>query len=147
MSPFRFIPVLAVCLLLQGCVGVLVGSRDTTTIPNPSISKAAYLGAVARGGGSAEYTAEWLRSNWGAPASIKAASEGTGELWTYDFKRQCWCGVMPMVIIPIPLMVPTGTEKVVFLLRDDRVVNAKRVEWRTSGVGGGLGPDGWHWSH
>lgn len=140
---FRFVSVLAVSLLSQGCVGVFVGGRDTTTIKNPSVIAVAGVDGVKEGSSSAEYTAAWLKSNWGSPASVKAVSGGAEERWTYDFEQQCWCGVMPMLIIPVPLMVPTGHEKVVFLLKDGRVVSAKRVkQYRAMAIAGLFSPEG-----
>jgi len=145
MSTFRLLAVLVACMLSQGCVGILVGSRDTTTTENPSLSKTADVDGVLGVSDGVKYNGPWLRSHWGTPSTVKSEVEGA-EVWTYGFGQQCWCGVMPALVIPIPLMIPTGTEKVVFLLRDDQVVSATQVKWRRSGGGVGLGPDGWgHW--
>lgn len=142
MSTFKLISILPVLLLLQGCVGVGVWSKERTTINNPSISEAARLDGVMRGREGLDYTAPWLQSHWGAPKSISPGSAASEELWTYQFK-QCWCGVIPMVVIPIPLVLPAGHEKVVFMVRDGRVISAQRVESHRSGAGFGLiGPDG-----
>ena len=144
MRTFRLVAVLVACLLSQGCVGVLVCSKASTTIKRPFINPTGPdVECVSEGFGGNEYTGSWLKSNWGTPKSVKAVSGSNEELWTYQFKRQCWCGVIPMVIIPIPLVVPTGTEKAVFLLRDGRVVSAKRAKWWRGGAMAGLvGPEG-----
>ena len=49
-----------------------------------------------------------------------------------------------MVIVPIPLAVPVGRERIVFVIRDDRIVSATQSRQQTVGgaVGFGYGPCG-----
>ena len=139
MKALALIAVVLAGMLTQGCVGVLVGGRETTEIKDPFISGVGpWSQSVHEGAHDTVYTAEWLRSKWGEPASVRIAPAGAVERWTYKSKRQCWFGVMPMVIIPIPLMVPTGHEKIEFVLEAGRVVSARRVRWHTGGVMAGL---------
>lgn len=142
MKTLKFISVLALSLLLQGCVGIIVGGRDTTTIKSPSINPIVALEGVGQGSHGTEHTSEWLKSNWGSPASVKTVPGSGAERWTYDFTGHCWVGVMPVVIIPIPLMVPMGREKVVFQIEDGRVISAKCVKWYRAGVLAGQGLEG-----
>jgi hypothetical protein len=101
MSTLKLIAILPGFLLLQGCVGVGVWSKERTTINTPSISEAARLDGVSHGREGLDYTAAWLQAHWGAPKSTGPGSAAAEELWTYEF-NQCWCGVIPMVVIPIP---------------------------------------------
>ncbi len=139
----KLLPVLTACVLLQGCVGIGWWTRDSTSINKPFISDRADLEGVGKSHNTFEYTGPWLHSHWGSPTSIRPASGlAGGEVWSYEFKR-CWCGLIPMAIVPIPLVLPAGHEKVVFLVREGRVVNAKRVQCRHGGFGIGLvGPEG-----
>jgi hypothetical protein len=138
MNKSKLISLLSGCLFLQGCVGVVVCSRETKTVENPTIMETPWVDGVMNGRSSTEYTTGWLKANWGTPANVKVGSAGAEEVWTYTFKRQCWCGVVPMVVIPIPLVVPTGAEKVVFKVREGRVVSAQTVQRHTGGAVTGL---------
>jgi hypothetical protein len=142
MNALKLTVILSASLFLQGCVGVGIWSKEKTAIDNPSISDAVRLDGVMRGREGSAYTAAWLQSHWGPPKGVRPGSATGEELWTYEF-GQCWCGVIPMLVIPIPLVLPAGHEHVVFVIRDGRVIGAQRVESRRSGAGFGLiGPDG-----
>ena len=76
-----------------------------------------------------------------APASPES------ELWSYEF-GPVWYGVIPCVVIPIPLALPLGRERVVFHVRDGEVVSADVTK---SDLVGGVcaslvGPDGRPWA-
>jgi hypothetical protein len=63
-----------------------------------------------------------LLEEWGEPDSRDECPDGS-ECWRYNgFVR--WAGVVVIVFVPIPLVVPTGLEHVDFTVRDDRVVRA-----------------------
>jgi hypothetical protein len=150
------------CLTLQGCVGLVVPKTRTKIISDPQVNiygRRILDGVLSRD--SSEYTnmtvlcrsnctSEWLRNYWGDPDRISHISGGSGEQWTYKFGL-VWEGVVPFVIIPIPLVLPVAKEKVCFTLYDGRVVTATRS--RT--VGGTYGfipkPEGggsfgaWNW--
>jgi hypothetical protein len=140
MKVIKFIAVLALCGLTQGCVGVVVGSKGTSVIRHASISETPGVSGIQAWASSygVDYPTAWVNAHWGPPTSVKASPHGNGEIWTYKFPRQCWVGVMPMIIIPIPLMVPAGHERVVFLIHQDQVVAVTKVESRWAGVGAGL---------
>ncbi len=138
MNRFSLIPLLSACLLLQGCVGVAVCSRDTKTLKNPVIMETPHVASVMEGVGATEYTTVWLKDHWGTPTRVQAASAGIEEVWTYNLKRQCWCGVVPMLIIPSPLVVPTGAENVAFKVCDGRVLSAETVQRSSGGAAVGL---------
>ena len=131
----NFITILFICFLAQGCAGVVVCCRDTTSINKPSLLSSASLDSVFDANTEVEFTAQWLKSHWGPPQSVSVTSDSSEEKWTYEFERQCWCGIVPMVILPVPLVVPTGKEKIIFLIRNDRVVSAKQIKWQWVGAG------------
>ena len=126
----KLVPALAACLLGQGCVGAVVMRTRTLTFKPPSVGASAAVSAVSGAvqQGTDAPTAIWLEEHWGKPTSVRLASpESEGELWTYKFGR-VWCGVVPWVVVPIPLVLPIGREQVVFLVQErDQVVSADVV--------------------
>lgn len=57
-----------------------------------------------------------LKSFLGTPDEINVLDEGVTE-WTYY--GSTWLGVVPIVLIPIPLMLPVGKEQVRFRFNGD----------------------------
>jgi hypothetical protein len=102
---------------------------------------------------TSQCTSEWLQWHWGSPSQIHHAAGGSEEIWTYKFDT-VWEGIMPIVIIPIPLMLPVAKEKVCFSLHDGRVISASVT--KSIVVGGTYGvipnPEGggsfgaWNWA-
>jgi len=137
------------CPLLQGCVGFAVLKQHTEVINNPVIASIRDSTYPAHNRDSSEatnaldYTSEWLQKHWGSPDCIKHVSGHSEEIWTYKF-RLIWDGVVPFVILPIPLAVPVGKEQVSFILRDGRVVSSRITKpWMVGPVAGiGISPEG-----
>ena len=119
------------CLLIQGCVGVGVMKTQTNVIQSPGISLLSNTPGVDDvvkrdslwATNSGVNTIEELKMYWGKPNKVTQISGGSDEIWTYKFKS-IWEGVIPFVIIPIPLVLPVGTEKVCLTLRDGHIVSA-----------------------
>jgi len=65
-------------------------------------------------------TEEYLRSNWGEPTS-RSTDESGNAVWSYNNGLK-WVGASPVVIIPLPLFVPSGQEKVIFGIRNGRIM-------------------------
>ncbi len=143
------IPLLTACLLLQGCVGVVFPGTRTKTQDEPLVREKSVYGALdQRPLREPRTTAVSLRQRWGEPTSISQITAGSGgELWTYEFGR-VWYGVIPSVVIPIPLALPLGREKVLFQVVNGEVVSAESI---IGGLAGGacaslVGPDGRPWA-
>jgi hypothetical protein len=75
--------------------------------------------------------AEFLK-DWGKPDEIISSSESV-ETWIYN--RKLWCGVMPVLILPVPLIFPVcdGFDRVEF--KDNK---ATRLHTRSIVFGGGI---------
>jgi len=158
------------CLAFQGCVGVVVPKTETTVISDPVaeiypgtgsvFSRSApdrfhngYKPDVTNAFYTAQCTSAWLHQYWGSPSHIQQTAGDSGEIWTYKFDV-AWEGVVPFVIIPIPLMLPVAHEKVCFSLDDGRVLRASVI--KSTVVGGTYGfipnPEGggsfgaWNWA-
>ena len=118
---------LTVVLTCPGClvIGVCGLGERAGDAENPRVALRGLddQKLVSRGGtGDEAVASSFLLEKWGEPDSRKAQPDGS-EVWRYNgFPR--WAGVVVMVIIPIPLVVPTGLEHVDFTVRDARVVRA-----------------------
>ncbi len=125
------LPVVAAFLFSQGCVGGVTQLRRVRTFAPPDIRDGP--GTHSLVAGVTNPAAAWLRDHWGQPASIRPLSEGSQEeAWTY--KCGCaWYGVIPFVVVPVPLILPLESKKVVFLVREGQVISAEVVDSNTSG--------------
>ena len=139
---------LILCSLLQGCVGISVSTPKTQRFQQPQLA----LEACARGVWNSTpsdtntlvFSSAWLESNWGKPAAISPAPEGDiGEVWTYKFDLN-WNGTILFLLIPIPLELPIGRERVQLLVRDGQVINGEQRFTHTAGgiLGYSIGPCG-----
>jgi hypothetical protein len=125
------------CPLLQGCVGAVVLKTRTEVISNPVIPFDSEIPEPTSRTNSPEatnvivYTPELLRKYWNSP-DLVSKSAGSEEIWTYK-TRLVWKGVIPFVIVPIPLILPVAKEKVCLTLRDGHVVGASVIRSHTAG--------------
>lgn len=126
------------CPLLQGCVGFVIAKEHTEVTSNPVIAlhRTSLFPAHAQKSNPV-YTAEWLQQHWGRPDRITRIGSGStavaDEVWTYRF-GPIWKGVIPALIVPIPLVLPLGREKVSFTLHDGHVVSVSSTGPDTGGV-------------
>ena len=129
--------VLAVCLLVQGCVGLALFGTKTSTLDPPAIKDNAKFDNVWEYGGSKnipKLSAAMLRSNWGEPVSVEQSSTTNQvEIWTYKFDR-IWCGITPCLVVPVPLVLPIGRQKVFFFVREGQVIKAEVVKSGSAGA-------------
>jgi hypothetical protein len=70
--------------------------------------------------------------DWGQPDEIIFASENT-ETWLYN--KKLWCGVMPVLILPIPLILPVcdGFDRIEFKDNEAVSLHTRSIVW-----GGGI---------
>jgi hypothetical protein len=137
------------CSLLQGCVGGIVLKPRTEIINHPAIDDYAGDADAAHKKDSAEatngvvYTSAWLQAHWGSPRHVRHTPGGADEVWIYHF-RPIWVGVVPCVILPIPVALPVVREKTCFTIHDGHVVSASvTMPWEVGGVAGVLmSPEG-----
>lgn len=129
-----------------GCVGVMVSHTERQTYNCPSIRDKPAADAVFTPDGMTNgfnLTAHELRKCWGEPQEIgPRPHDPKGEVWTYRFGR-FWCGVIPCVVIPIPLVAPLAREQVQFVVSDGWVIQAEAIKRDVSGAGYAfVSPDG-----
>lgn len=136
------------CPLFQGCVGGVVLKPHTEVILDPVIASIrndadpVHKRTSSEATNAPNYTSEWLRIHWDEPSRIHRSS-GNSETWTYGF-RPIWEGLVPCMIVPIPLVLPLAREQVSFTLRDGRVIDARwKKPWMVGPVAGFmLSPEG-----
>src|SRR5580658_85638 len=139
----KIAPLLIFCLFTQGCVGIAVLKTQSATSVNPEIpivrlfDDRCLISRDAIGTSADVYTATWLEAHWGKPKSIRhPGATDSDEIWTYQFNLN-WNGVVAAVLVPIPIVLPVGRERVQFVLRHGVVVSGKET-W-TRWVGGAYG--------
>ena len=143
LVPFERWLFLLVCLLTQGCVGVFIPRAGSRTVENPGVGGYASVAMIYQLSGTNQSpSASWLKAHWGKPTTIQAADgQGQGEQWTYRL-YPIWCGVVPALIVPVPLILPVTSEKVTFNIREGQIAEAKVLELHFSGLGVYVDPEG-----
>lgn len=130
---------LLLCPLLQGCVGFVIAREHTEVTNKPVIAlkRTNQFPAHPQNTNPPVYTSEWLRTHWGPPDQIRRVGSGTGigvnEIWTYRF-GPIWKGVIPALIVPIPLVLPLGRQQVSFTLHSGHVVSVSSTGPDTGGI-------------
>lgn len=152
---FTFICALFMILSLSGCLGLVFATPSEcknetplTDINDIFFSQPSFqdnFSRVFRNKPSAppkvSTKAEFLR-DWGKPNEIISTSDNE-EIWIY--KNDLWCGVIPVVILPVPLILPVcdGFNHVVFQDNKAKRLHTKRIT--LDGIifpgGGGKNPD------
>ena len=66
---------------------------------------------------------------WGSPDQVVARDDGKEE-WIYETNGWRWHGmVLYAVVVPVPAMIPWGTQYVSFLVKNGEIENATRADW------------------
>jgi hypothetical protein len=92
-------------LSLSGCIGLIVAEPKECIKEAPS--------ADLTGATQTSSTKEKILDVWGKPDEVITVSKNE-ETWIYH--RKLWCGVMPLIFVPLPFMLPVcdGFERVEF---------------------------------
>jgi hypothetical protein len=130
----RLMPMLALCAAVQtGCVGLgawTLGSRtESSETPRLYLTR----GSVDVKGESRReadiQTGAEVRTNWGEPDQILVREDGKEE-WIYRMNGWRWNGVvLYAVVVPLPLMIPWGTQYVSVLVNHGQIESATRGDW------------------
>lgn len=119
-------------LALQGCIGLgawTLGSRSESS-EHPKIDQTRGSLDLRKIGVEGNITtATELRAQWGEPDRVEPHDAGREE-WIYKTKGLRWSGmVLYVVIIPLPAMIPVGSQYVSFLIHDGQIESATRTDW------------------
>ena len=101
--------ILLVAILLQGCVGLAVGTYGTFEDEKSTAKISSTKNEFIYGYSAANLSKESLISAWGEPDSV--STEGKCEVLTYNDGYN-WSGVGAFILFfPIPILVPTGHDE------------------------------------
>jgi hypothetical protein len=121
------------CCLLSGCYGGGVVHSRTTTTENFSLG---YRGEVHPESKEGNPTEAKLQELWGKPDSKIDEKDGV-VIWRYK-TGMSMAGVVPMVGVGIPLVVPTGSDYTDIYIKNELAVKAHVSS--TTWSGGYYGP-------
>ena len=122
--------VLCVALTQSGCIGLIVQTPKECKIEAPSTG-IHYGSGEATGLNDANptpSTKEEVREVWGKPDEIITVSENE-ETWVYN--KSLWCGVWPIVILPIPFVLPVcnGFERIGFRGNEAISIHSRQIDY------------------
>lgn len=110
--------IVSLCLMLGGCAGYVVRAQvqlsAEDSAPLPADRHAAYLELAAN------------------PQAYKVRATNQGQVWTVMGERS-WCGFMPMLVVPIPLMLPVCAARSEYLVAGEAVLRRTDTVVRDSG--------------
>ena len=141
----RILTIAMLIATITGCVGIAVIS-PSTKIRYPSSEKSYFFISKSGEGrysfGYRNYKPQTLNKDlflnlWGVATNIVELENN--EVWIYKRDVFKWFGVMPMVLIPIPLAVPVGKSTVEVYFSQDKVI--KVTYNNTSLYGFYIGPN------
>ncbi len=124
---YRLLSTVTLLMTMPGC-GYLV--QVNKKVEYPTVALGTRRGDLWKGAPSdcQPCTEAFLRSNWGEP-SIRAVDENGITVWTYNNGLK-WVGASPVVIVPLPLFVPSGQEKIQFGIKGGRITFVKHFTVR-----------------
>ena len=127
-----FAMVIAASLALQGCIGLgawTLGSRSESS-DHPKIDQTrGSLDLRTMAVEETITTVAELRERWGDPDRVERYDDHREE-WVYKTSGLRWAGMLLyVVIIPLPAMIPVGTQYVSVLVHDGQIERATRADW------------------
>jgi hypothetical protein len=131
------------CSLLSGCCvgGVAVYSK-TKTMEHFSLGPTDDLHPETKAENPTEAMVQEL---WGKPDSKRNEKDGV-VVWRYKGVLS-WAGLVPMPLIPVPLIAPTGHDCIDIYIKDGVAVKAHMSITYCAGACAGPGTHGFHLMH
>jgi hypothetical protein len=110
--------------LLSSCIGVgVLYPKNLATIDHPQVGPT--LGYYSPGGLNNPAKCSEIKSRWGDPNNTSLNGNET----TLVYKQGLvWAGVMPIVVVPIPLALPVGRKNTTLICVDDAIIRATGTE-------------------
>jgi hypothetical protein len=131
MRFLRFVALLAIGLSLNGCVGVgawIFWPHTASTDTPRALSARGTLHISPEDPQGAITTSAELRKHWGEPDNI-VLHDTQAEEWIYTQPYWRWYGViLYAVVVPLPFMLPVGSEYVSLTVKDGQITAATRVK-------------------
>jgi hypothetical protein len=111
--------IILLSLSLSGCAGLVIKSNEREQLSSNSI-----------------ITKEQLRLEKGEPSRIE------GDVWVYELNSNNWVGVVPFIIVPIPLVLPLSEERIEYEFTAEGLKSATLYTTRMKGGICGIVPEG-----
>jgi hypothetical protein len=122
--------VLSVALTQTGCIGLSVQTPKECKIEAPStnIHDSSDGPSGLNDANPIPSTKEEVREVWGKPDEIITVSENE-ETWVYN--KTLWCGVWPIIILPIPFVLPvcSGFEQIGFRGNEAISIHSRQTDY------------------
>jgi len=136
----KLIVLLVLITFLTGCMGVVtLGTNKETYGPNVILTGNQNK-QLMKSSSPQQVSKEDVLKKWGEPS--QKVKDGDLERWVYIQDDLSWTGIMPLLIIPIPLMIPTGHYRTSMTFSGDRLIDSESVTKATSAFFCGISPDG-----
>ena len=124
-----------VAIMQSGCAGLLVNTTAECKNETPFIGVHDIFNtkpAPQRGSIKAEFL-----KDWGNPDEIISTSENEA---TWIYNRKLWCGVIPVLLLPVPLILPVcdGFDRIEFQGNEATNLHTRHIV--TDGILIGAGP-------
>jgi hypothetical protein len=103
---------------IQGCAGVLTSTSESVRLTNaaPSETRGYFVKANLK---TATTTKKSIIAYWGSPD--KATIRNSYEILEYNVGSSYWWGITPVFIIPIPLLIPGGQDKITLVFKEEQL--------------------------
>jgi hypothetical protein len=122
--------VLFVALTQSGCIGLIVQTPKECKIESNSTGAHDSSGEPPglNDANATPSTKEEVSEVWGKPDEIITVSENV-ETWVY--KKTLWCGVWPIIILPIPFVLPVcnGFERIGFRGNEGICIHSRQTDY------------------
>jgi hypothetical protein len=117
--------IIIISLMMSGCVGYDIVKPEECRNETPTINARIYSDWNKHPPEAHSTKADFTKA-WGKPDVIATNSDNS-ETWTYN--RRLWCGVVPIIIIPVPLLLPAcdGFERIEFEGDDAKRMHVRRI--------------------
>jgi hypothetical protein len=126
-SAFNLLAVISPIVFLYGCIGIGVLGVGDRSISTGKVPTYPYRTKLVSYEGEALST-YYVLSQWGEPNHRKQ-TDSNGEIWEYRGKNLRWHGVVPMLLLPLPLVIPFGHDYVTLVIKNDLVQSSETTDW------------------
>lgn len=146
MSVIGHILLVSILTATAGCVGIGVVNESVESYPKPPFALEREVGYFVNDdykykdwGRVLAKTKNDVLALWGEPA--KRITNGSSERWFYS-RELGWSGLLPVVIVPIPLLVPIGYRETILVFDGDTLTAIEKKRGRERVVICGVIPQG-----
>ena len=111
--------VFLIAVMQSGCIGLIASVTGECKNETPSLPTHPYNKVT-------KVIKEEFLKDWGTPDEIISTSENK-ETWIYN--RKLWCGVIPIVVLPVPLVLPVcnGFDRIEFHGNEAKNLHTRHV--------------------